>query len=253
VSSKKFKNSVCVYCATSLAVTADHVFARAFFPVERRDNLPKVPACQGCNKTKSDLEHYLSTVLLLGGQHQDARPHMLDALPGRLAKNPRVQRQILEGIRLGPHEATPGVVVPGMLIPFDGQKLHDWVAYVAKALLWHHWKVVLSPEHMGYVASLTSTGQNAFAPVLNKYAQHVAGDNLGNGTFIYQGVQGAEYPEFSLWGFSVYGGLPTLGREGKAGSRSMFLAAFTGDKSLFNKSDLAWFLETAPDVSQTAP
>lgn len=110
-----------------------------------------------------------------------------------------------------------------------------------------------SPERMVYVASLTSTGQNAFGPVLNKYVQHVAGDNLGNGTFIYQGGQGAEYPEFSLWGFSVYGGLRTLGREGKAGSRSMFLTAFTGDKNLFNRSDLAEFLETAPDVSQPAP
>lgn len=119
--------------------------------------------------------------------------------------------------------------------------------------MFHHWKVVLSPEHRVHVASLTSTGLNAFRPVLSKYAQHVAGDNLGNGTFMYQGGQGAEYPEFSLWGFSVYGGLRTLGKEGKAGSRSMFLAAFTGDKSLFNRSDLAWFLERAPGVSQSAP
>jgi 5-methylcytosine-specific restriction endonuclease McrA len=57
-----FKGKTCVYCAAAPAATMDHVFAREFFLVDRRANLPKVPACQACNGAKSDLEHYLTAV-----------------------------------------------------------------------------------------------------------------------------------------------------------------------------------------------
>jgi hypothetical protein len=49
-SHKKFNEKMCVYCATQLATTEDHVFARGFFVEACRDNLPKVPACQPCNQ-----------------------------------------------------------------------------------------------------------------------------------------------------------------------------------------------------------
>jgi hypothetical protein len=49
-SHKKFNDKMCVYCATQLATTEDHVFARGFFVEACRDNLPKVPACQPCNQ-----------------------------------------------------------------------------------------------------------------------------------------------------------------------------------------------------------
>ena len=57
---KGFKGKTCVYCAAAPAATMDHVFAREFFLVDRRANLPKVPACQACNSAKSGLEHYLT-------------------------------------------------------------------------------------------------------------------------------------------------------------------------------------------------
>lgn len=43
--SKAFKGKTCVYCGgTDMSSTEDHVFARQFFPEERRAGLPKVPA-----------------------------------------------------------------------------------------------------------------------------------------------------------------------------------------------------------------
>ena len=58
--SKKYKGKSCPHCARPEAsVTADHVFAREFFSVEKRDGLPVVPACERCNNEKSKLDHYL--------------------------------------------------------------------------------------------------------------------------------------------------------------------------------------------------
>lgn len=47
--SKKFNGKLCAYCAKRKAETDDHVFAREFFLLEDRNNLPKAPACGPCN------------------------------------------------------------------------------------------------------------------------------------------------------------------------------------------------------------
>jgi hypothetical protein len=70
--SKKFKNKTCVYCCgEGTSTTGDHVFAREFFLKSRRANLPQVPACAGCNKEKSELEHYLEGEAKLGRRDSD--------------------------------------------------------------------------------------------------------------------------------------------------------------------------------------
>jgi hypothetical protein len=66
--SKKYINKPCAYCVGNLSSEADHVFARGFFLPDDRDNLPKVPTCRECNKKKSELEHYLTTVLPFGAR-----------------------------------------------------------------------------------------------------------------------------------------------------------------------------------------
>jgi 5-methylcytosine-specific restriction endonuclease McrA len=53
--SKRHVGKTCVYCGTAPAATMDHIFAREFFPVEQRANLPKVPACRSCNGTKREI------------------------------------------------------------------------------------------------------------------------------------------------------------------------------------------------------
>src|SRR3546814_13523430 len=65
---KRFKGKPCAYC-DGTGDTADHVFARNFFPIEDRAHLPQVSACEPCNRDKSQLEHYLLSVLSFGGNH----------------------------------------------------------------------------------------------------------------------------------------------------------------------------------------
>ena len=87
--SKRFKGKICAYCSTRPAVTGDHIFARAFFLEDKRDNLPQAPACAECNGLKSTLEHYLTTVLPFGGRHPGASEN-LEKGEARLSKKPKV-------------------------------------------------------------------------------------------------------------------------------------------------------------------
>lgn len=138
--SKRFRNKTCVYCGRDgVSDTADHVIAREFFRDHERANLPKVPACAVCNNAKSHLEHYVLSVLPMGGIHPDAVATIADRVGPRLAKNEALRRALFAGQRdrlvLGPD----GVWREGMSIPFEGKKLAALAGFIALGLAWHHW------------------------------------------------------------------------------------------------------------------
>src|SRR5690348_682353 len=95
--SKRFKNKICAYCG-GVSMTGDHIIAREFFPAHLRDNLPQVPACVPCNKAKSELEHYLVTILASGSEHPSAAAASAK-MGARLAKNRRLARELGSGMR----------------------------------------------------------------------------------------------------------------------------------------------------------
>jgi hypothetical protein len=59
----KFSGETCIYiyCSDAPAESSDHVVGRKFFLVERRGDLPQVPAYKRCNNRKSELEAYQPT------------------------------------------------------------------------------------------------------------------------------------------------------------------------------------------------
>ena len=210
--SKRFRDKPCVYCLTNPSTTTgDHVFAREFFPEAARANLPKVPACESCNNEKSHLEHYLTAVLPFGGRHADALSNLQELVPGRLAKNAKLHRELAHGRGITLTEEQPGVRVPTMTLPFDSDRLHQLFGFIAKGLLWHHWAVALQAHHDLKVGSLTKFGETSFSASLDLNAKQRVRCVLGNGAFSYKGVQGTNYPEFSIWKISVYGGLKLCG------------------------------------------
>ena len=99
MSSKQFRGKLCVYCCERSAVAGDHVFPRELFVERSRANLPQVPTCDLCNNQKSKLEHYLTTILPFGGRHADARENLVNLVPGRLARNLRLGRELNAGRR----------------------------------------------------------------------------------------------------------------------------------------------------------
>lgn len=234
--SKKFKNKPCVYCLKNPSTrTGDHVFAREFFMEDRRDDLPKVPACEACNNEKSQLEHYLTAVLPFGGRHPDATANLQDMVPGRLAKNQRLHRELAEGSERIMAEETEGQALPSLTIPFDGQILERLFQFIVKGVAFYHWGVTFGDQHGVHVITVTPTGQEAFALFLNMNARQRISVDLGGGTFRYEGTQG-DYPELTVWRFSIYGGLVMAGDPDAPGEIATGIGAMTATKEFLGRS-----------------
>jgi hypothetical protein len=211
----------------------DHVFAREFFLVERRANLPKVPACVACNGAKSQLEHYLTAVLPFGGQHADGLVHLTEMVPGRLARNQKLARGLSAGLS---RTLVPGRDSPAMTIPIDPDKVGELFALIAKGLLWHHWQVLLPPAAFGVRGEmLSAAGEQFYNQALAMNSGARVHETIGNGTFSYEGVRSAESPELSVWRFSAFGGIALGGYPEAPGEISSQIGAMTGSHTLLAK------------------
>lgn len=204
---KRFKGKTCVYCAVpGASTTGDHVFAREFFPLDQRDGLPVVPACQPCNQQKSVLEHYLATVMPFGGRHPASSALLNEAVPKRLAKNQKLHRRLTHGFS----DITTienGAPVETFAVPFDGDKMIALFAMIARALTWHHWNAIIPPA---YPVSATLLNP-CFEPIMREIflrprRAHAQGE-LADGLFRYEGALSSDDPPLTMWRFQVYGGL----------------------------------------------
>ena len=191
----KFSGQTCIYCGAE-AETSDHVVARKFFLVERRDNLPQVPACWNCNNRKSQLEAYLLTVLPFGAKHPDAAKNLLTLVPPRLEKNAKLRRKLEMGF------AKSG----GTAVPLDHKPLEEFLAMVAKALAWQHWGVRMGEGFSAIASVFHNDGEQFFRHLFSRGSERVTGE-LGNGTFTYEGTQTKDCPELTVWRFWLYGGI----------------------------------------------
>lgn len=132
--SKKYKGKICVYYGLAPSETADHVIAREFFLAKDRANLPKVPACLGCNSQKSVLEHYLTAILPFGGRHVDAVPNLVGRVPARLAQNSALHHALAANQKRVLEISPSGVIFPTMALPIDGEKVEALIGLIVKGL-----------------------------------------------------------------------------------------------------------------------
>jgi hypothetical protein len=169
----------------------------------QRGNLPQVAACDQCNNEKSRLEHCLTALLPFGGRHADALTNLEMMVPKRLAKNARLQRELAHGRGTTWNRSEGGLLLRQMTLPMGGQ-LEKLFEYIAKGLLWYHWKVRLTADHTVVAGLVPDNFLDAFSKVP---PDRRVNRNLGGDTVSYQGLQGDDYPEVSAWEFTVYGGL----------------------------------------------
>jgi len=237
--SKKYKGKTCVYCGKALSETADHVFAREFFLLTKRNNLPKVPSCLCCNGHKSQLEHYLSSLLPFGGQHNDAKANLTQMVPKRLARNQRLHEELQQNKSYSLLHDSSAQAVTTMVLPFDGQKLLSLFEYITKGLLWHHWKAFLSDDHFVQTIALTKTGEDFFERnFLSLHSPNRVSVTLGDETFRYVGAQGVDYPQISVWVYTVYNGLRLSESGTDFCETSTKIGALTGNKRLLDKLNI---------------
>ena len=236
-----FKGQICVFCGVRLSTrTGDHVLARSLFLEHRRGYLPKVPACTQCNGEKSRLEHYLATVLPFGGRHIDASANLEQLVPRRLENNASLHREIGERRETVEITNEDGKAVTGTTsIPIRGEALFDYVKFVVKGLLWHHWQTVLLPGFGVRVIAPTNAVVGQFVSLVKgSSGQRVTGD-LGSGTVTYEGAQGSDYPELSVWAISIYGGITVSDERSSPDEQSNILYAVTAKDEFFERPVIA--------------
>ncbi|MFZ3005386.1 MAG: HNH endonuclease [Phenylobacterium sp.] len=208
--SKLFRGKTCVYCAgEGVSSTGDHVFAREFFPVERRGELPKVAACAPCNNAKSKLEHYLTTVLPFGGRLDVSSQILNEMVPRRLAKNAKLHKELAanQGSLLI-HRG--GMVERAMTVPIEANQLQGLFRFIVRGLIAHHWATIIPASYAVGAGLLTEAGEQIVAPMLQKNGRARANGSVGGGIFEYAGVQAVDDPSLTVWCFKIYGGV-TLG------------------------------------------
>jgi len=242
--SKRFKGQLCVYCAERPATSVDHVFAREFFLPRDRDSLPKVPACAECNGEKSKLEQYLMTLLPFGGRHQGAEENLTLMVPQRLKQNLKLCRQISEGIGAVWSQEGYQLYVPATTLPIDPARLESFFALVARGLVWHHWRIYLTKAHSVAVWQLAEAGNQLFDRFLSGHAMGaLAGADLGHGTFVYEGAQGVDCPQVSIWRLSAFGGVKLGGDPKAPNATSSRFGVVTGPTQVVSNAGFGGKLE----------
>lgn len=213
--SKRHRNKKCVYCGGA-SVTGDHVVARTFFPESMRQGIPVVPACEKCNCEKSKLEHYLATVLPIAGQHPVAKGIEIETVPSRLERNGALKRELDEGYERLREYAQPQTYIS----TFRHDDLVSYIGLMARGLLFHHFSVILSPEHLSSGRVLPADQGSSWNTLYQDVADHVlaVGDSIACGAFSYRGFAMKGDLATSIWHIRMYGGL-TLGSS-KSGTPS---------------------------------
>jgi hypothetical protein len=206
--SKRFKGKTCVYCVTpNSSVAPDHVLAREFCLVDKRSGIPKVPACAECNKKKSDLEHYVTAVAPFGARHADSTENLTTMVPGRLAKNRPLHRQLEQGLSWH-FESRDGLTwVQTLAVPFDARKLLRLYEYMAQGLAHWHWGVYLPRDTCEIYAGFVIPQVEAlFDRMLTVAVAHKVTENLSEGVLLYTGIQDPNHPQLTVWRISLYDG-----------------------------------------------
>lgn len=206
--SKKYRGKPCAYCGGGAATGADHIFAREFFLIEDRRDLPKVPACDACNGRKSRLEHYALSLLPFGGRHASASENLETMVPKRLERNAALHRAIVEGQGRVWLKDVSGAAAPMMTLSLDSEKLNELFGFMAKGLLFYHWQTHLRAGDSVRAMALTNDGRTFFEQRLLRGAvrDRVVG-RPGNGTVAYEGAQGVDSPSVSVWLIELFGGV----------------------------------------------
>jgi hypothetical protein len=227
--SKKYKNKKCVYCAEKTSTTADHIFAREFFLLNERNNLPKVPSCHQCNKEKSELEHYLTAILPFGGFHETALENLSTMVPKRLKKNNSLHKELKENKAYVLSGENKENTIKLLTVPIDGQKMLDLFKFITKGLIWYHWQTIIDKRFDVEAISLTQHGEKYFQQkFFSLNSKNKVEESIGNNIFSYQALQAIDIPQITVWEFMIYNGLKVSGSGSNYTDASTKIGAITG-------------------------
>ena len=123
---------LCTYCGQALGDAEDHVLARAFLPEDKRQGIPKVPACKACNNRKAGYESYIVTTLSLGSPHEAAQHRIKTKLQRALGINLALWRELREGRNIVWEQLPSKLWVPTMSFPLRSDVAPTYFALVVR-------------------------------------------------------------------------------------------------------------------------
>lgn len=228
--SKKYKGKTCVYCTVNKSTCPDHVIAREFFPVKQRADLPKAPSCDACNSSKSELEHYATTVLLFASQHADAQDMLKKLAPKRLNKNLKLKRELKNKSERIWVKTSSELIVPSMIVPIKGDSLKQLFSMIIRGLYWHNWETILPADYKVEILTINFQGLLEFRENILLDTTNVIQHNLGDGVFHYRYIKADDDPGISAWEMYFYNGINIVGQ----GNQAVFFCGLTGPEDIWH-------------------
>lgn len=175
-----------------------------------------MPACRACNNAKSQLEHYLATVLLFGGRHADAHANLLTMGERRLAKNAALHRVLQRGETRAWTRTESGLAVPTTALPIDDTQVTEFFEFATKGLVRFEFGQTLGRDDFTEVKMMTDiAGLPIFRDMLTRNCAARVQRDLGVGAISYEGAQGIDNPHVTVWLMRIFGGLSFLEDDGR--------------------------------------
>lgn len=236
--SKKYIGKLCVYCRDAVSTTADHVFPREMFQISQRHMLPKVPSCNECNNKKSQIEHYLLSVLPFGATHQNAKQALSVDVRKRLVKNKKLHNEIREGFGDSYIRVSETTIEKRLRVKFDSEQLHEFISYVGLGLNWHYWEQYL-PNNYSFVSFTPSpTGMEFITGLFNLSSNLRVNELLGEDTVRCKGIMSEVDSGISVWGVQLLGGMTVVDEEQGKIFKNSLVAMITGKPDELEKLNL---------------
>jgi hypothetical protein len=121
-----------------------------------------------------------------------------------------------------------------MALPFEPERVIDLFKFIVRGVLFYLWNVRLTADHFCEVHLLASDGQKFFDRFMQMQSKARVTENFGNGTVMYDGIQGVDSETISVWRFSLYGGFVLV----DPGEESVQIGALTGPKRVAERTEL---------------
>lgn len=138
-------------------------------------------------------------VMAFAAQHVDALEQLKTKVPDRLARNNKLARALRQGYGGTWLSDGLGPLVWGTTLPLDAAKIEELMRMIVQGLANFHFNVVAAGgQFISYAAYVTREGDALLEPTMFAVGQKVSG-NLGNGTFVYTGIQSQQTLGYTVW------------------------------------------------------
>lgn len=128
------------------------------------------------------------------------------------------------------YQVENGLLVPHMTLPVEHLLLLALHEFVGKGLLWHHWRALLSSADAVKAVYLDEALEGFFDEQFFQVPVRRRVDvNLGDGTVWYEGVQGVDCGQLSVWRVRMMGGVELA--ESSGARRISAVGVITGPRA----------------------